>query len=278
LAAETFQNGYSPPGTAPVETLKAGDQVKLGHGYYTVDPVFAEATREALELGCRLVAYEQRFDQYPQSGGDPVADIAAREQAQAENLAAALARWPQGRFLVHVGYGHLSKVAAREGGPLMGARFKALTGVDPLTIQQDATGAFGPHGADNAVTKAVLAKFQPRDAIAGFGADGRALNSKGLACDLTVFHPPMPDVEGRPGWLAAAEGRKRVAVTLPKPAPGGDVLVQALHATDPDPAIPADQYLLAQGAKTAVFHLRPGRYRVRLETSEGFTSVGEAQA
>jgi hypothetical protein len=42
--------------------------------------------------------------------------------------------------------------------------------------------------------------------------------------------------------------------------------------------IPADQYLLPQGAREAVFYLRPGRYRVRLETTAGFTPVGEVTA
>jgi hypothetical protein len=69
-----------------------------------------------------------------------------------------------------------------------------------------------------------------------------------------------------------------VAVRLPAPAPGGYVLAQAVPAADPDPAIPADQYLAAQGAREAIFYLRPGRYRVRLETPEGFTAVGEAVA
>ena len=277
LAAETFQNSDFP-GASRVEALKTGDALRPSHGYYIIDPVFAEATREALALGYQLAAYEQRADQGMQAGGDAAANVAAREQAQAENLSAALRRWPHGRFLVYVGYGHLSKVAAREGGPLMGARFMALTGIEPLTIQQDATGSFGPHAPDSAATAAVLARFKPKDAVAVVGADGAALNSRGLACDLTVFHPSRGDIDGRPGWLAGAQGRRPVAVRLPTPAPAGLALAQAVPASDPDPAIPADQYLLAEGARQVVFHLRPGRYRIRLETPEGFQPVGEARA
>jgi hypothetical protein len=160
----------------------------------------------------------------------------------------------------------------------MGARFAALAGIEPLTIQQDATGSFAPHAPDSPATAAVLARFQPKRSIAVFDAQGVALNSRALVCDLTVFHPSLPDVEGRPGWLARAERRSRVQVSLPALAAEGYVLAQALHAADPDPAIPADQYLLAKGAHEAIFHLRPGRYRVRLETPEGFTSVGEVSA
>jgi hypothetical protein len=281
LAAETFGNPGVKLATAPVESLRAGAALNPGQGYYINDPVYAEAVRDALALGYRLVAYEQRPDQMA-AVETPQAGIPRREQAQAENLAAALKQWPEGRFLVHVGYGHLSKTPIEEIGPMMGGRFKALTGVDPLTIVQDSTGSFEPHARDSAATRAVLAKFQPKDSIVVFDANGEALYGRRLGCDLTVFHPALPDVEGRPGWLAATPGRRRVAVRLPTPAPvrapGGYVLAQAVPAADPDPAIPADQYLLAAGVREAVFHLRPGRYRIRLETPEGFTAVGEATA
>jgi hypothetical protein len=274
LACETFSS-FNSSGVAPIGTLTAGASLNPSQGYFLNDPVFAEATRDALSLGYRLVAYEERPDQM-RPGESPEAGTPRREQAQAENLAAALARAPDGRFLIHVGYGHLSKKPFGLG-PLMAERLAGLAEVDPLTIQQDSSGSFAPHAQDSAATQAVLARFAPKDSIAVFAADGQAIDSRGEGCDLTVFHPPLPDVEGRPGWLAAAQGRRRVTVRLPAPAPGGYVLAQAVPAADPDPAIPADQYLLAQGAREAIFHLRPGRYRVRLETPEGFTAVGEAR-
>jgi hypothetical protein len=276
LAAETFSNAPMTV-VSPVESLRAGAALSPSHGYYINDPVYAEAVREALAHGYQLVAYEQRADQM-NVAETPQAGTPRREQAQAENLAAALKRWPEGRFLIHVGYGHLSKTPISGAGPMMAGRLKELTGIDPLSIIQDSTGSFAPHGPDSAATQAVLAKFQPKDSIAVFDAEGRALYARRSGCDLTVFHPPLPDVDGRPGWLAEAPGRRRVAVRLPKPAPGGYVLAQAIPADDPDPAIPADQYLLAQGAREATFHLRPGRYQVRLETPEGFTAMGEARA
>lgn len=275
LAAETFTN-FDTPRQSPIAELRAGASLRPGHGYYLNDPVYAEAVREALDLGYRLVSYEQVVEP-GQLGASPQSGVPAREQAQAENLAAALKRFPTARFLVHVGYGHLSKRAFGLG-PMMAEQLQAITGVNPMTIQQDATGSFAPHAEDDATTRAVLARFTPSGPIAVFAADGAALNSKSVACDLTVFHPGLPDVDGRPGWLARAEGRRRTNVRLPAPAPSGYVLAQAVPATDPDPAIPADQYLLVQGARDVVFHLRPGRYRVRLETPDGFTPIGLVRA
>jgi hypothetical protein len=65
-------------------------------------------------------------------------------------------------------------------------------------------------------------------------------------------------------------------VTAPLPPFDGLALVQAFHAADPAASVPADQYLLPVGAKEANFLLRPGRYRLRLETLAGLTTLGEA--
>jgi hypothetical protein len=91
--------------------------------------------------------------------------------------------------------------------------------------------------------------------------------------DLAVFHPSLPEVDGRPGWLAADKVRKRLVVTTPKRAPGEVVIVQAIHAYEPERAVPADQHVLAKGETRAVLFLRPGTYRLRIEGDAGFTAL-----
>jgi hypothetical protein len=270
LAAETFAS--NPPVAAKVEGLKAGDPLTLEHGYYIADPVYAEAVREALELGYRLVPYEEREDQMSPSRV-PAERIPVREQAQADNLAAALRRWPGGRFVVSVGYGHLDERDEVPNGPWFAARLKKVSGLDPLTFQQAASGSFGPHAPDGPITQAVLQRFRPRAPIIVTPSPAPSR----WGGDLSVFHPSLPDVDGRPGWLAADPKRRRVRIDLPAAAEDA-TLVQAIHAADPDPAIPADQYLLPPGARQAVLLLRPGRYRLRLETQAGFAALGEVRA
>jgi hypothetical protein len=87
-----------------------------------------------------------------------------------------------------------------------------------------------------------------------------------------VFHPPVADVAGRPGWLAADPARRRVEVAVPG-SREATVLVQAIHAVDSDLAIPADQLVLPPGAVSAVLFLRPGVYRLRLETDAGLVPL-----
>ncbi len=270
LAAETFANRVDGDSQS-VRGMKAGDPFTPANGYYTYDPIFADTAREALDLGYRLEAYEQRPDQSDRALKGPEA-IARRETAQAENLAALLSANPSSRVLVHVGFSHLRKTPDRVGNVWLAARFKDKTGIDPLSISQAYTGSFAPHGQDQLLTQAVLARFSPKAPIV-VRAEGRSLAAEMAGADLAVFHPALPDADGRPGWLAADKVRKRLVVATPKRAAGEVAIVQAIHAYEPERTVPADQHVLARDETRAVLFLRPGTYRLRIETDAGFTPL-----
>ena len=274
LAAETFANNTT--GLRPgVRGLKAGDPFNPGDGYYTHDPIFADTAREALDLGYRLAAYEQRSDQFDGALKGAEA-IARREVSQADNLAALLEANPSSRVLVHVGFSHLRKTPDWAGNLWLAARFKDKTGIDPLCVSQAYTGAFAPHGQDQPLTQAVLARFAPTAPII-VTAGGKSLAAAMAGADMAVFHPSLPDVDGRPGWLAADKVRKRVVVAVPRRAVGEVVIVQAIHAGEPERAVPADQHVLAKDETRAVLFLRPGNYRLRVESEAGFVGLKTAR-
>jgi hypothetical protein len=266
LAAEDFNEG--------VATLASDQPLRFQHGWYLCDPVYAEAVRQARELGYGLVPYEQRDDQRSSDPSMSNTATLVREQAQADNLKGALAADPAMRVLVFVGYGHL-----RETGPPFAARFKRDTGIDPLTVGQSMTGSFGPHVEDAPPVRALLERFRPTAPVVLVKAGTRPASASSEAeltaeeTDLLVLHPSLPDVEGRPGWLAGDPGRHPLRVDVP--AGAGPRLLQVAHAADPDPAIPADQFLIGDAGGAATLFLRPGRYRVRIETAAGFTELGE---
>lgn len=264
LAAETFDES--------IAALAPGQPLSFRHGWYIADPVYAEAVRHARELGYKLIPYEQRDDQ--RSSDPSLSDSATmvREQAQADNLRAALAADPDMRVLVFVGYGHLA-----ENGPQFAARFKRDTGIDPLTIGQAGTGSFGPHVEDAPPVRALLERFKPTAPVVLLKAGtrpGSAATDADLTpedSDLLVMHPSLPDMDGRPSWLASDPERRRLEVAIP--AGSGPRLLQAVHAAEPDPAIPADQFLVTDAGGVAVLFVRPGAYRVRLETAAGFVPL-----
>lgn len=262
LAAEAFNYEMEPP--------KAGDPVRPVHGYYLRDPVYAEAVRVALELGFELVAYEQRPHQRVSGSSLSDSAVLVREQAQADNLAALLTREPLARVVVFAGYGH---VAEADGGEMFAARLKRDTGIDPLTVGQAGVGAFGPHVEDAPPVRALLERLQPDRAVVLMPKDPQPGALTGEETDLIVLHPALPDIDGRPAWLAHDTTRRPVGANVP--AGVGPRLLQAIHAADADPAIPADQYLVEDAGGPAVLWLRPGRYRLRLETAAGFTPLAD---
>lgn len=266
LAAETFNPS--------VAELKKGDQLSPQHGWYILDPAFAEAVREALELGWSLAAYEQREDQRSAAPGLSDTATLVREQAQADNFGALLRAEPDARFLVFVGYGHL-----QESGPPFAARFKHDTGIDPLTVGQSGVGSFGPHAPDTPAVQTLLERIRPTVPVVLLkqGQSPRSAESEedltAEGADLIVLHPALPDVERRPGWLAADGARRRLVVEVPPGA--GPRLLQAVHKADVDPAIPADQLLIPDAGGACTLWVRPGIYKLRLETSVGFAPMGE---
>lgn len=264
LAAETFSN--DAPSAALVEALVAGAQIDARHGTYLLDPVFAEAIREALALGYRMVPYEQRRDQRPTGGG-----ISEREQAQAENLLGHVRRNADARFLVYVGFSHLREAPDEQGNRWFAQRLAVLLGEDPLTVTQASTGSFAP-AADSPLARQLFTSARARRSfIARRG--GQAISADRWAADLAVFHPPVPYKFGRPGWLSADQMRRRVRVRVPGRL-SEPYLVQAIHATDSQPAIPADQILGTSGQREHHLFLRTGAYRLQVETLRGHIDIG----
>lgn len=270
LAAEDFINA-SGQGAPDVRTYRAGEALNPNFGFYLHDPVYGEAVREAADLGYRLAAYEQRREQRV-AGETGAAAIARREPAQADNfIADVLKANPKARVVVHCGYAHLRKTADHRGLLWFAARLREKTGIDPLCVSQAYSGSFGPHAPDAPLTTAVLERFKPTDSIV-VRAGGASVGAEWAGADLAVFHPPLADVAGRPGWLAADPVRRRLEVALAGPRVS-TVILQAIHTMEPDLAIPADQQVLSPDATSAVMFLRPGDYRLRLETEAGFTTL-----
>lgn len=267
FAAETF----IPPQPTPAPDIalyRRGTPFYSGYGYYTFDPVYAEAVREAARLGYRFADYEQAWDQQAPDGAPPLEQIARREQAQADNLrTGVLERDPAARVFVLCGYSHAMEKPGR-GGTWFAARLKEATGIDPLTIEQSGNWPATIPENDPPHVAAVLKAFAPTAPIT-VAVNGQSFASGAYAgqMDLSVFHPRLAPVDGRPGWLAADPERRAVEVDVP--AFEGPALLQAMWAGEGAGAVPADQFLLQPGQRRATVLLHPGRYFLRLETERG---------
>lgn len=274
FAAETFIPRQPVP--APnISLYRAGTPFHHHYGIYSRDPVFAEMVREAARLGYRFADYEIRRDQLllPQDA-DGQALIAEREEAQADNLIeAVLAPHPESRIFVYCGYSHATETPGRRG-EWFAARLKRKTGIDPLTIEQAFSWPAAEPAQDYPWVAAVLDSLNPTRPVIVRRQDGAVLIPDPFAgqVDLAVFHPRLPLVNGRPGWLAADP--QRIAIEVDVPAFEGPGLLQAVPAAEGPGVVPADQLLLAPGQRRATLLLRPADYLIRLETTDGVRTYG----
>ena len=248
LAAETFNNATNPVQTDMADLAKRGYPVR-GTGAYTGDPVFGDFVRQALLLGYRPMAYEQTWEQRGDQQRSVADAIDRREEAQATNLAAALAASPGARVLIYVGYPHAAKTAIDAYGRSnrwMAARLWAKTGSEPLSIDQTTLGA----------TSGSLAETMLRDAARKGGIAAATILFDGDqplrfgqmrdAVDLQVVHPAVRLHHGRPDWLTTGRHPVRPPVALmPR---HGRVLVQAMLIGERADAIPVDQLVLEHGS------------------------------
>ena len=257
-AAETFGNQTPEMAAAAMSRLAEAGYPVRSTGTYTTDPMFSFLVRRTMVLGYRPVAYEIPFT--PEFVAlSPQESVAVREQTQAENLARAIAAaGSEAKFLVHVGYGHAAERPVSPGSePWMAARLAALTGIDPLTVDQTQVAENDRLPANRALHAALAPRLEGRSAV--FFRDGRsvAIRQLGRAVDLQVVHPPVRAIEGRPDWLRET-GRRAVPIPTELVPSSGRRLVQAFVAGEAEDAVPLDQALVTAGTDPPVLYVPDG--------------------
>jgi hypothetical protein len=195
-----------------------------------------------------------------------------RETAQADNLIETiLTPHPEAKVFIYCGYSHAMETPG-DGGEWFAMRLKAKTGIDPLTIEQSLNWPATRPEADAPHVAAVLERFRPTEPIVvSRGTAMVAAPRNQGRMDLSVFHPRLAPVMGRPGWLAKDPERRAATVALP--AFEGPTLLQAMRTGEGAGAVPADQFLLTPGQATATLLLQPGAYLLRLERAGGIEAA-----
>lgn len=254
LACETFSDN-------PLEKAYVGPHT----GYYTQEPVFANFVRDALAAGWKLMPYEhiEDDDEQPQEWR-----LEHREAGQARKLAERIfAKDPKAKVFIFVGYAHLAERPGVGHGPgtaMMGAQFKHLTGIDPLTIDQTTMIAHTRKESEHRLYDKALehAKCSGPFVLRAPRGEHQVFTPYRFAVDMQVVHQryPIDPQTGRPQWLQTLAGFTARDVPLNLlPSEGKRVFV-ARPAGQPDDAIPADVVTLEAGKPAPKFMLPPGDY------------------
>ena len=261
LAMEAFNN-YSN---------KCLDSLNVFTGYFTAEPVAGELVRKALEIGFKLIAYEDTLaDKHTNS---------QRDSIQAVNIYEVLRKDPLAKIIVHGGYGHISTSNKGNYTP-MASWFKKISHISPYTIDQ--TGM--TEGSEFEYGRIFYNYFTTRFNIS---FPSIIYNNKRLfnpleekGYDLIVMHPPTNYLNNRPDWLSLEGERK---ATLIQPTEKMLFFVQAYYLNEYNAdmlnfLVPADQtYITNQEGYYCLF-LRKGNYKIVMrDVSYKILSVKELE-
>jgi hypothetical protein len=223
-------------------------------GHYSAEPIAGELIRTALELGFKLVAYEDTLA-YSHTASQ-------RDSAQAENIYTIIKEDSAAKIFVLAGYGHIAKRSLDDKYVPMAMALKKISGIDPLTIDQTEMTEESNIEYGRLLYRAYTQKFAvtfPSIAL----IDNDPVNiTNNTDYDLSVIHPPTAYRDGRATWLALDGLRKPLYV---KPAEKNSFLVQAYyenetHDNGPAQLIPADQTYIPTNKENYLLYLKKGKY------------------
>jgi hypothetical protein len=235
----------------------------LASGYYLKDSNFGNLVREALQLGYTLVAYETQN----KHDGTP------RDRDQAINIFEKTWKKDQkGKVLVHAGYSHISEAGDTDYEP-MGLQLKRLLNQEILTIDQVQMVGLNDPLKLHPYYREAARKYELSEPMVFLSSKGEAIIDPilRLGTDVQVYHPTTKYELGRPHWMKNAK-LKQIPLTSEFNAYKG-FLVQALHQSEEEEAVPVDQFIIEKGR---AFLLQPGKYNLRIINCEG-ELVGTAQ-
>ena len=243
-----------------------------GTGYYTREPVFADMLARAMRLGYTLVPYDvvARTQQH-------------REDGQARNIYRRIFKsHPHARVLVHAGVAHIGERPGNLPGNAqpMAMRLHALTGIDPLTIDQTTLRA----NTGSPLRQDLVARYRPQHPVVIEDAQAQPWSAYPGLYDITVLMPEVEHGAARPRWLSLYGSRHAVTVKAAWCKGKFPCAILARPESRKDDAIPSDCYALFGKTQRASLYLSPGRYRVEARDADGLllsrrnlTVPGEAQ-
>jgi hypothetical protein len=246
------------------------NRLTINTGYYTAEPIAGELVRRALELGFTLVSYE---DTAALTGDHTARE---RDSIQAENIYSIVKKDPAAKIFVFAGYGHIAEKSTDTNFIPMAMKFKKISGIDPLTIDQTDMTEGSNFGYANALYKAYTQKYFFTSPSVAVINDQPVHITNNDVYDISVIHPPTVYRDGRPDWLSLNGLRQPVYVN---PNIKDVFLVQAYYQKEadqygPGQIVPADQSYIPTNKGNYLLYLRKGKYII-IYRSLGYHLIGK---
>ncbi len=258
LLDELYKKGFR---YLAMEMLNPGPDQELGKltyktGLAATEPVTGEMVRIALDIGFKLVAYD-----------DPAAathTARERDSIDAANIYQILKEDSTAKIFVYASYGHIAKKSTSDEFVPMGMAFKKISGIDPLTIDQTDMCEQSNFSYGKVFYETYLQKYSISTPSIALADDEPVSVTGSILYDLTVIHPKTIYRDFRPTWLNLENRKQPVYI---KSADKGTFLVQAYYQYEsfnskPGQVVPADQTYLQTNKGNYLLYLRRGKYIV----------------
>lgn len=226
-------------------------------GTYTREPQMSNMIREAISMGFEIFGYERAV------AGEE------RDVQQAKNILQFMENHPNGKVVIHCGWYHAieSNYPKREDTYYMAHLIKQFSGIDPLTIYQD---ALSERLLDEESPYYKMVKAE--DVSVLVNSAGEVFNGKAGEdhFDIMVYHPKTKYRKNRPDWLYHLPDHTFVKVKnelLEKEQ--YPVIVKAYPVGEIPEAMPMDIIELSSPNDNTYLVLKKGKYRVEMVDRSG---------
>jgi len=195
-----------------------------------------------------------------------------RETGQATNLRDRIFReHPDARVLVHAGYSHINESGVLAGAKPMAIRFRELTGIDPLTVDQTTMLEHSTAKREHPAYRRVVDRAAKDAPFVLVEPNGRPWTNKPGTHDITVFSPRTQLRDGRPNWFWRSGNRKPYVVNGSLCAGHDQCVVSARLVGESADAVPRDVQLISPNAAPRTLALPPGQYTIAVRDGTGAT-------
>ena len=250
LAAEAF--------STMVDTVRA-KSVNYTTGFYTRDIVYADAVNRALQLGFKLVSYDNNAQE--------------RDKVQALTInQKVFEKDPDARILVLAGRGHAIEEKTKDGWEPMGYWLKVITGQDPFTLYAPTMSERLTPEEEHPAYNHIIIHFSPRNISILKMKNTNKLFGNNPYFDAYVFFPRVKLLYGRPDWLFTTLNRKPVDIPRILMNKGNQVVIQVIKMEQQFTDIPVDQVLVDRQQKSIKLALPKGEYLCRALYDDGSVS------
>ncbi len=248
------------------DKLNIRKNVVYSTGTYTVEPMYSELVNLALNLGFKIVSYEEKGF----CSGTSMECRTKREMEQASNLSNVFKTDSVAKMIVIAGYDHIIENNSFK---MMSQYFWEKTMINPLTIDQVDMSERSDSKYEEPVYCFITKKYSFKEPMFAFLKDSPiVLSEKKGKVDLQVIFPRTDFKNSRPAWVNVFQTKNKYDLSYVSNVLNKKqwIIIQAFNLENfTNDLIPADQIAFNSSSENIsgkYLYLNKGSYLLKILT------------